>query len=288
MSDSITSSLTAFRRTGNPLLLARAALISLRQGRIPEIVRSAVREVFMHPSEVSGEINDWRSILKEIDPKLGHTFTREGLCEMFGGEFAQLPGDFQGTRWSCILFQKGYTLVGEYFEGKRVFLVRPDSCKVGEHYLGEPDVRHIHSIIESDRGILVSTGDARKALDQWQIRAGNPVFEKRIRKHSAGFTAAATAGERVYLGTDFSSRPNWIETLSGKKIPFPAKAYRCYTEAMQTIENRYVVSVNKNMLSGGVKVCSIFDSQEDRFVFCRGGMDGTKQIDSLLAPLSRG
>ena len=273
MSDTITSLIAGFRRTGNPLLLARAALNSLRQGRLPEIARSAVREVCMHPSKVTADNGCWESLLERVSPFLGHTFTRERLCEVFGEEFAQLPADFQGTRWSCILRRDGHTLVGEYFEGKRVFIVGSDSCRVCEHYLGEPDVRHIHSIADSGGDIYISTGDARKALDLWQIHNGNPVFTKRIRKHSAGFTATAKVGDEVFFGTDFSSRPNWIESLSGKKYAFPAETYRCYTEAMQTIDNRYVVAVNKNMLSGGVKFVSVFDSLNESYVWCSRVVD---------------
>ncbi len=269
LSADLTSLMSGFRRTKDPTLLFRAAWLSLRQGRIPEIARSALAELVMHPSPVAecpecliGEV------FRTVDPCLGCTFSREDLSGRFGKRFNSLPDDFQGTRWSCVCPLEDTTVIGEYFEEKRVFLVGDGFCHESRHYHGQSDVRHIHSIVRRGNELLVSTGDARKALDLWRVENGRPVFKKRIRKHSAGYTAAVGAGRDIYFGTDFSSRANWIETLNGARHPYPCESYRCYVEAMQCMDDRFVVSVNKSKLQKGRKIWSVFDAVRGGFLYC--------------------
>lgn len=269
MSADITSLMSGFMRTKNPMLLFRATWLSMRQGRIPEIARSTLAELVMRPSPIADCPEcQIRGVFDKTDPFLGCTFSREGLTKHFGERFAALPADFQGTRWSCLCPVEGATVIGEYFEGKRVFLVGDGFCHASLHYHGQPDVRHIHSVVSRGGDLLVSTGDARKALDLWRVESGLPVFRKRLRKHSAGFTAAADTRREVFFGTDFSSRANWIETLGGKRYPYPCESYRCYVEAMQCIEDRFIVSVNKSKLEGKRKFWSVFDTEQKSFLYC--------------------
>ncbi|MFO7626901.1 MAG: hypothetical protein R6V62_06565 [Candidatus Fermentibacteraceae bacterium] len=261
--------MSGFVRTKNPTLLVHAAWLSVRQGRIPEIARSVLAELVMQPSPVT-DCPDCqiRGVFEKTDPYLGCTFSREGLKKHFGERFASLPDDFQGTRWSCVCHAGNVTVIGEYFEEKRIFLVGNGSCRESRHYHGQPDVRHIHSVVSRGGDLLVSTGDARKALDLWRVEKGHPVFKKRLRKHSAGYTAAAAARREIYFGTDFSSRANWIETLGGRRHPYPGDSYRCYVEAMQCIDDRFVVSVNKSKLERGRKIWSVFDTDRGDFLYC--------------------
>lgn len=269
LSADITALMSGFRKTGNPTLLFRAVWLSLRQGRIPEIARSMLAELATHPSRVAecpGRLIG--KLFRKVNPCLGCTFSREDLAARFGKRFNSLPDDFQGTRWSCICPVEGATIIGEYFEEKRVFLVGDGFCRVSYHYHGQPDVRHVHSVALHGRGFLVSTGDARKALDLWTLENGWPVFKKRLKKHSAGYTATATAGRETYFGTDFSSRANWIETLCGRRYPYPCESYRNYVEAMQAIDDRFIVSVNKSKLKPGGKIWSVFDTVRSEFLYC--------------------
>ena len=269
LSADITSLMSGFRRTKDPTLLLRAAWLSMRQGRIPEIARSALAELLMRSSPVADNTGcHIGEVFREVDPLFGCTFSRKGLVEHFGQRFSSLPDDFQGTRWSCICPVEGATVIGEYFEEKRVFLVGDGFCHHSRHYHGQPDVRHIHSVACREGDILVSTGDARKALDQWCVENGRPVFKNRLRKHSAGYTAATGTEHDIYFGTDFSSRANWIETLDGRRHTYPGEAYRCYVEAMQCIEDRFIVSVNKSKLERSRKVWSVFDTREESFIYC--------------------
>lgn len=271
MGSDITALIRSFRSTGNPLLLLRALHASFRQGRIPEIFRSLIAGLVTRPSQVAGCLpSTLGRLFRKVDPFIGFTFDRNGLSERFGKQFSALPDDFQGTRWSCICPLDGACVVGEYFEGKRVFMVGEGFCHEFRHYCRQPDVRHIHSVASRGSHLLVSTGDARKALDIWQLRDGGLVFTKRLRKHSAGFTAAAGTGRQLYFGTDFSSRPNWIETMNRRRFPFPRDSYLCYVEAMQLIEDRFIVCVSRSKLERGWKTWSVFDTELGGFIYCAG------------------
>ncbi len=268
MEKSITEYFRRFRRTGNPRFLAGALALSLRQGRFSEMARSAVMELTTRPSSVPSGGGECRNVIRRADPYLGCTFTREDMIGRFGDGFLELPEDFQGTRWSGICRMGDLTVVGEYFEGKRLFLLGNGRCLQLRWYLRQSDVRHIHSVVSLGDDILVSTGDARKALDLWRLAGDEPVFVKRLRKHSAGFTGAAKLGGRLFFGTDFSSRPNWIET-DGKRFPFPRACYRSYVEAMQAVDDRFIVAVNRDKLvDKGRKVWSVFDAAEEKYVYC--------------------
>lgn len=276
MSGSLTSCLTSFRNTRNPTHLLKAAILAFKQGRIAEIFRSGIHSVMIRPSAVKtcegGGIREPSLLLRMVDPYLGTTFDVSDLVRSHGEglRFSDLPGDFQGTRWSCVCRVGSGVLIGEYNDGKRLFLVSRNGCVSSDFYHADPRVRHIHSIACRGRDLFVSTGDSRKALDLWTVDKGRLLFIRRLRKRSAGYTAAVPLGCELFFGTDFSSRPNWIETLSGKKFPFPKPAFLSYTEAMQAVDSRYLVSVNKSMMTTDRrKAWSVFDTWTERFLFCK-------------------
>jgi hypothetical protein len=72
-----------------------------------------------------------------------------------------------------------------------------------------------------------------------------------------------------FFGTDFSSRPNCIQTLDGTKYFFPEKAYKLYVAAFFAFFDRYFVCVNTELSAvGPTKTVSVFDAHRRRFVFC--------------------
>lgn len=83
-----------------------------------------------------------------------------------------------------------------------------------------------------------------------------------------GFTAAATVGAEVYLGSDFSSRPNYLLRLSDhRKFFLPDDAFRRYVYFMEAVDDRYLVVASKDLaILGGARSVSIFDAALECFV----------------------
>lgn len=72
-----------------------------------------------------------------------------------------------------------------------------------------------------------------------------------------------------YFGTDFSSRPNYLETLNGSKYMFPPKAFKMYCSALDALDNRYILAVSKQLEPvGNRKALSIFDAEEQKYIYC--------------------
>jgi hypothetical protein len=195
------------------------------------------------------------------------------LVELYDGKFdvRSLPPDFQGARRESVWEDEGSVVIGEYGEDCRVAYVTPGSCALSEYYRGEPGVRHIHAIEKfgEEGQFLVATGDRHKFLDLWGLSDGRPSFERRITRHLAGFTAAIRLNGEYYFGTDFSGRPNWIETLNGRRFFFPRKAYRLHVTDFYGLLDRYILSINTELVVvGGRKTLSIFDTVTQRFIYC--------------------
>lgn len=87
--------------------------------------------------------------------------------------------------------------------------------------------------------ILITTGDSNKYLDQWEYRNKKLIFRKRLMNKLGGHTAIAAVNGDWYLGSDFSSRPNYIENIDGEKYFFPKIAYYMYVLKFITYQNRY-------------------------------------------------
>lgn len=214
------------------------------------------------------------TLLKTMSTLVHHgTLSRERLVELYGATFkvGLLPHDFQGARWESILEDDKRLIIGEYGENSRIVYVTSESCVLSDHYRQVRGVRHIHSIERYGNSgeFLVSTGDSRKFLDLWIASNGQLNVVKRLRKRLAGFTAAVCVNGEYYFGTDFSSRPNFIETLDGTKYFFPEKAYTLFVIAFQPLLDSYIVSFNTELrIAGSRKTLSVFDTVKQRFIFC--------------------
>jgi hypothetical protein len=85
----------------------------------------------------------------------------------------------------------------------------------------------------------------------------------------AGFTAVIRVNGEYYFGTDFSGRPNWIETMGGSRYFFPQKAYRLQVTDFHAFLDRYLLAFNTELLVvGGRKTLSIFDTLSRHFIYC--------------------
>jgi hypothetical protein len=198
--------------------------------------------------------------------------SRRELIDMFGEDYAihSLPADFVGARAEAIVYDQGFLIIGEYgMRGKRVAYVTKTSCSISDYYTDDPRVDHIHAVHKSSSSedILVTTGDAKKVLDLWRVRDGQFMFTRRLRKRLAGYTAITRIRDTYYFGTDFSSRPNYIERLDRRKVFFPDKAYKMWVAAFQQYEARYILSIS-GLSFGGRQALSVFDTVAEEFIYC--------------------
>ena len=241
----ITAQVQGFRTTRNPLALVQALILVLKQRRVLELIYGAYCYLFHRPSLVQPKRDEEAliSVLREAGALMPfRRLSRAQLVELYGSEFrvGDLPDDFQGARCESICQGPGFLLIGEYGEDSRLAYVTPRSCAVSDYYRRIRGVRHIHSIVRGKTAgeFLVSTGDTRKLLDLWSASGDDLRFVKRLRHRLAGFTAGAAVGGELYFGTDFSGRPNYIETLCGSKYFFPRKADRLFVAAFKVFFDR--------------------------------------------------
>ena len=282
----ITAYVQKFRETKNILLLIKAVILVLRQQRALELIYGGYCSLFHRPSVVCPWENEAAliSVLKEESAFVHQgILSRDQLTRLYGGAFkvGLLPADFQGARCESIWQSDERLIIGEYGESSRIAYVTPESCVVSDHYRQVPGVRHIHSIQGYGEAgdFLVCTGDTCKFLDLWSTGRDTVSFVKRLSKYLAGFTAAVRVNGEYYFGTDFSSRPNFIETLQGTKYFFPQKAYRLYVTAFHAFHDRYIIAINNELVvTGGRKTLSVFDTVERRFIFCEYWADEARQL----------
>jgi hypothetical protein len=274
----ITGYIAKFRATKNILFLVKAITLVLRQKRSSELIYGAYCSLFFRPSLAKkSESNHFlRQILsqKEFFDYDKLSFSRSQLIELWGQDFNvhSLPNDFEGARSESIVQEKKFLVVGEYAEHlARVAYITRDSCFVSDYYNQVPGVRHIHSILRYGNSgeILIATGDSCKLLDLWVVADEKLSFVKRIKTYFAGYTASINVNGHYYFGTDFSNRPNYIETLEGEKYFFPEPAYKMSTVAFHSFLDRYIVAISCDMPQfGDRKALSVFDVIQEEFVFC--------------------
>ena len=271
----ITSHVQHFGKTKDVLSLLRALILVVRQGRTIELMYGGYCSLFHRPSLVASCGEEVRtSILGHRDEFLHLAIlTREQVLRLYGGEFkvCSLPADFAYARLHSICRMGDGLILGEYGEGSRIAYVTAEGCSLNDHYRAVPHVRHIHAVARygDAEKFLVATGDGAKVLDLWVNTGGELRFVKRLRSHLAGFTAVARVKGEYYFGSDFSGRPNFIETLQGDKYFFPATAYKLFVTRFFVFQDRYIVSVNNELVvSGGRRTLSIFDVVEKRFILC--------------------
>jgi hypothetical protein len=273
--ESITGHLRAFRDGRDPLGLLRALRLIVRQKRTVEALYGVYCDLAHRPSEAppAAAVELPPSILGGRHLRRPARLTRERLLRLYGGEYdvRGLPQNFRHARTQSIRRAPDGLLIGEYGEGSRIAYVTRRSCTLNSHYADVEGVRHIHSILpyEDDGRFLVTTGDGAKVLDLWARSGGELRFVRRLRKRLAGYTAAARVNGEYWFGSDFSGRPNYLETLEGKRFFFPPKAYRMFVADFFVFYDRYLVSVNRELrMAGGRRTVSVFDTARRRFLYC--------------------
>lgn len=274
--NSISSYLSRFYVTKNPIYIVKAGLLLIKQKRIFEVIYSFYCYVFYSPSEILLDEKNKKIMNKYHSWVVSRKFyTMDDIVEVFGDKYCvhHLPSDFSGTRAESIVYEPdGILIIGEYgFYKKRIFCITFDSYSVCDFYIEDKNIIHIHAIYKSrlSKEILVTTGDTDKVLDSWMLENNKIIFKSRIKKYLAGYTAITMVKGVYYFGTDFSNRPNYIERIDGKKYFFPKKSYKMYVMAFYKYNDRYIISVNKELVVfGGRYTASIFDTRNEKFIFC--------------------
>lgn len=226
--------------------------------------------------------DEFRAVLPNVRSWLEGPFgySRKDLVARWGREFAvdMLPRDFAGARSEGIARGIGFLAVGEYgMPGKRLAFITRDSCEISDYYVRDPKVLHIHALnyAPGSQQLLVATGDAAKVLDSWHVSSSRAVPLTRLRPRLAGHTAILRTDQAVYLGTDFTGRPNYIETLGGSRYYYPRKAYRSYVISFSLIGRLLLSYSAEEAALGGRATVSAFDISRGRFVLCED-VDGLR------------
>ena len=278
---SIAEYIVKFKKTKNPFYLVKAIILIVRQGKIDEVAFGIYCQFFFKPSKIlvrnDEELEECMNMSRKAAAlyKERRFFTRDQLIECFGGKFnvSALPLDFIGCRTESIVQTNNLLIVGDYGtikDSATIAIISSERCTVNNFYNQLQGVRHIHSIhLFNESEILISTGDTKKLTDLWIVEGNNIKFKKRIRRHLAGYTAAIKVNNQLFFGTDFSGRPNFIETLGGERYFFPSKAYKMWVYAFYAFSDRYIASINTELIhEGNRKTLSIFDTVNKQFIFC--------------------
>ena len=276
MNKPITSYIADFKTSKNPKYLIIAIFLLFKQKRVFELFFGIVCNIIYRPGKL---INSNPIIINNILDSCNtflfshKVFNRDELIHMFNNKFAieKIPQNFFGARSETIVINDNYLIIGEYSEfGKRILIITFNECFVNDYYNSFKDVRHIHSIYQHENNLYITTGDIAKFIDLWTVMNTKISFSKHLKKKLAGYTAITVIDNELYLGSDFSTRPNYIERLSDeKKFFFPRKAFKMYTVAFLKFEHQYIVSLNKELQFLESRwVVSIFDTQRESFIYC--------------------
>lgn len=276
----ISRELARFRASGNPLYLMKAALLVVRQGRVRELVVGAYWLLRHRPPATLPPCSPAvaQLVAAQLPRLLGRDlWSRDDIVSALRGDdtapldSGRLPADFAGARREAIARTPGAVVIGEYGEArKRLCLVTAGGCHVATLYEDDPRVRHIHAVHAAGDGeVVVTTGDSARYLDRWRIDGPQLVFVRREARSLAGHTAIARVGGRLFLGSDWSSRPNHIETDDGRRYPVPRPASYMYAVAFHVPDGRHLVTLHTSLsVFGGRRAVSVFDTQARRFVHC--------------------
>lgn len=276
----ISQELARFRATGNPLYLAKAALLVVRQRRVRELAVSAYW-LLRHrpPAALPPPSPAIAQLISDHLPRLlgRDLWSRDDIVGALRDDgtapldSSRLPADFAGARREAIARAAGFAVIGEYGEArKRLCLITAAGCHVATLYEDDPHVRHIHAVFAAGDGeVVVTTGDSARYLDRWRIDGTRLAFVRREARALAGHTAIARVGGRLFLGSDWSSRPNHIETDDGRRYPVPRPASYMYAVAFHVPDARHLVTLHASLsVFGGRRAVSVFDTRVRRFVHC--------------------
>ena len=286
----ISENIIKFKETNNPFYLFKAVYMVIRRGRTHELLYGVYCNWMHAPSKVIPN-EDVEEILEHFHDNIllykREFLTKQQLQDIYGDRFAidKLPEVFGGTRSESVIETEDTLILGEYDEddnSSRIAIITADSCEINDHYMDTPGIRHIHAIHKyDDNTILVATGDRLKVMDLWTNNMANNTsnkksgedsrlaFSKRLIRFLAGYTAMKRINGDFYFGTDFSSRPNYIEMENRKKYFFPEQAYMKFVINFNVYKDRYLMSLNSSLDEyGSGKTLSIFDTRTKEFVYC--------------------
>lgn len=287
----ITENIVKFKATKNIYYLFKAIFMVLKRGRTHELLYGFYCKLMHKPSLIhehdSAVISTMLSYFQHNMPALKREFISvEQLQQLYGERYAidTLGDDFAGTRSESILEMGDYLIVGEYGMGDnsaKIAIINAKTSVINDHYMHISGVRHIHALHRyndnkdqggegQNRDILVATGDRLKMLDLWSFDTTSPQlsFKKRIKRFLAGYTAITQLDKRFYFGTDFSARPNYIETDNGEKYFFPQAAYTLFVMNFHVYQQRYIMALSSDLGElGGGKALSLFDTKTKQFVY---------------------
>lgn len=274
---SITEYVALFRETRSFRYLAFAAFLIVRKGRLTEACWSLLCAVLFRPSPISTCAEKEEVIQRSVDIARNYSriyLGREALIQIYGEKFllGGLPADFGGARSEGIVATDNWIILGEYADNSaRLVHAGKKHFEIYDDYNLVSGVRHIHSVHLSPCStyVFVSTGDSKKYLDKWDVSNKEMGFSARLAKRLAGYTAAVNVAGNTYFGTDFSSRPNYLETTCGKKYPFPKPAYKMFVRVLEALDDRYVIALNTALAPvGDAGAISIFDTKQQTFIHC--------------------
>ena len=285
----ITENIVKFKATKNIYYLFKAIFMVLQRGRTHELLYGVYCKFAHKPSVVAKEnnehdsvfINDMLTYFKDNMRELKREFISvEQLAELYGERYAihTLVDDFAGTRSESIIEIDNHLIVGEYGmddNSARIAMITSKTSFINDHYMHVSGVRHIHALHRyNDTGeLLVATGDRLKMLDLWSFKSGHNLaptltFNKRIKRFLAGYTAITHVKGDFYFGTDFSARPNYIETNEGQKFFFPPAAYTLFVMNFSLYKERYIIALNSDLEElGSGKALSLFDTHTKQFIY---------------------
>jgi hypothetical protein len=271
----------AFKETSKFRYLLTAVWLVVSQGRLLECFYCLIIESWRLVKSENNLIRKEKGdIIKDYFVGYKLFYIRTELKEKFNDDYCiDLPEDFLGARRCGVVIDDDFIIIGEYGNQKnqgvsRIYIFSDFGCFVIKKYLSDKRVKHIHAIhlMQDKKSLLVTVGDGAKYLDLWRYNEGSIVFIKRIKKYFAGYMAIAEYNGKIYFGTDFSSRVNYIEIFKGKrrkKILFPEKALRCPCQALEVFDNQYIYALSIGMgVYKDYKVLSVFDIINERFVYC--------------------
>lgn len=267
----ISKRLADFKQQRSPRDLLAAIWLVAMQGRLHELLFGLYCLIRFRPRRVKNAKKvDVHELIRlgEIEV-LARSARRQ--CEMARTN-AMTPREacLPYCRIHALAEYEAHTFLGEYAEDSaRLYVRSPERVRIFAPYDRDPGVRHIHLVHAHNGAIYIATGDSRKYLDKFHYRGGQLHHIARVKKWFGGFTAGCSIGGQLYLGTDFSGRPNYIYCLETReRFPFPRPAFFKYCAVMLPIEDRYIICVNRSLpYSAPQRVISIFDVVERQFIY---------------------
>lgn len=280
MEETISYYVKDFYQKKSLISLYKAIYLIFKEGRFVELLYGTYCFAFFHPSkldEVEEKNQFYEAYLSDMLSRKYNGY--EGLIytdylkSTYGNEYPYhlIPKDFR-MRLPSIYNGGDWLLLGEYGDASgRLCILTKTTIKLIDSYNKIKGFRHIHCIHQlNENELLIATGDDKKYLDVWTKKGSEINFSKRLIKYFAGYTAAVEIDGEHYFGSDFSQRPNYIYRLRDKrKFFFPKDSFTMFVMYFEVLEDRYIVSLNRETINFGGKAIAIFDTQKEVFVYSK-------------------